>query len=87
MKPRKFTKADAANRPIYVDEMGRAWTFYLVGAHVASFYFPVFADNNPVQLMCGFYEGMKEAEKQINFKTIFWLTPEEYVNRGGTFKK
>lgn len=81
-----FHKTDTAGRPIYRDQNGWAWTFYRIGEHVASFYFPVFADNNPIQMMAGFYEGMQEAQKKLNLKTIFWLTPEEYIEKGGTFK-
>lgn len=86
MDATEFRKADAADRPVYLDRAGRAWVFYKIGLDVGSWYFPPFADNNPVQLVVGFYEGMKEAEKLIRHKTVFWLTPEQFFYEGGKLR-
>ncbi len=82
----KFAKADLADRPIYVDQGGGHWLFYRCRGDLKCLRFIPFAGSNAASMSVGFYEGMCEAEKIMNFATVFWFSPENFVRAGGVIK-
>jgi len=73
---------DTAGRRIYLDERGWYWTFCRIADKAVASYFPVFAGQDPRQLMVGSYEGTEATAKAAGLN-ILWLSPQEFFSLGG----